>query len=105
MAANLKGEGRGAFLREHGIHEVHLAALQNALYGAFDDRGQRITAAAEPGTQRARIRELEREVLRKDRALTEATALVVLKKKWKYYSGRKRSTTRRGGAINNCSAH
>ena len=79
MAANLKGEDRGAFLREHGIHEVHLAAWQKALYGALDDRGQRSTAAAEPGTQRARIRELEREVLRKDRALAEATALVVLK--------------------------
>ena len=99
MAENLKGEDRGVFLREHGIHEVHLTAWQETLCAALDDRGRRGTDSARLKPQNARIRELEREVLRKDRALAEATALVVLKKKAEILFGEEgvNDTRRRNG--------
>jgi hypothetical protein len=43
-----------------------------------------------------RIRQLERELARKEKALAEAAALLVLKKKWTPCMGRTRTTTRTG---------
>lgn len=75
-ASQLGDSELGEFLRRKGIHEAQLtqwkrAALE-ALGGAKSSRG--------PSESR-RIRELEKEVLRKDKALAEAAALLVLQKK------------------------
>lgn len=75
-AGQLGDSELGEFLRRKGIHEAQLtqwkqAALE-ALGGAKPSRG--------PSESR-RVRELEKEVLRKDKALAEAAALLVLQKK------------------------
>src|SRR5215211_5462674 len=49
--------------------------------------------AASTSTNR-RIRQLERELARKEKALAEAAALLILKKKWRPSTGRTRTTTR-----------
>ena len=77
-ARGLTGSALGAFLRREGLHEAQLTAWRAAAEAALG-------AAARPrpgGSPEAqRIRELERELRRKDRALAETAALLVLKKK------------------------
>lgn len=73
-AASLSDEELGAFLRRSGLHEATLAEWRAA---ALDALGARKPSANE----RKRVRELERELKRKDRALAEAAALLVLQKK------------------------
>jgi transposase len=72
----------GAFLRRKGIHEAQLVEWRkqvtegavSALRGATGrDRKAHVDAK--------RVRELERELARKDKALAEAAALLMLKKK------------------------
>lgn len=67
----------GTFLRERGIYESELIEWrQQALDGLADpDRKQ------EKRGDKQRLRELERELRRKEKALAEAAALIVLKKK------------------------
>jgi hypothetical protein len=55
---------------------------------ALDEGG-----AASTSTNK-RIRQLERELARKEKALAEATALLIFKKKWIPCMGRTRPTTR-----------
>ena len=79
--AALDEAGKGAWCREHGIYPAELDKW----------RLNATTALAEPEEARAspqatrqdkkRIKELERELLRKDRALAETAALLVLSKK------------------------
>ena len=80
-AAALDEAGKSAWCREHGVYPAELDKWHlNAT-----------TALAEPEEARAspqatrqdkkRIKELERELLRKDRALAETAALLVLSKK------------------------
>ncbi len=81
-ASALCGEARGAFLREYGLHETQLQAWTHAL------ETPRETAL--PSTAKAdakRIKQLEKELARKDRALAETAALLVLKKKAALYFG------------------
>ena len=77
-ASGLTGSALGAFLRREGLHETQLTAWRAAAEAALG-------AAARPrpgGSPEAqRIRELERELRRKDTALAETAALLVLKKK------------------------
>ena len=73
----------GEFLRTKGLHAAQLeewrrAAAEGAK-AALGSGGKPRTPADK--TDKKRIRELEREVHRKDKALAEATALLVLKKK------------------------
>ncbi len=71
----------GAFLRR-GVHEAELeqwrAAVLDAGQAALEGGGSR---AATRGVEGKRIKELERELRRKDKALAEAAALLVLQKK------------------------
>jgi len=73
----------GAFLRRKGMHEAQLAEWrQQVTEGAVSAlRGSshhdRKTSVADA----RRVRELERELRRKDKALAETAALLVLKKK------------------------
>jgi transposase-like protein len=76
-AASLSEHELGALLRRKGLHQAQLAEWrQAALEGLASDRRR----AKKPAEHR-RIRELEKELLRKDKALAEAAALLVLKKK------------------------
>jgi transposase len=83
MAAAAAGEeGRGELLRREGLHEADLERFQNDLSEEPKSASPRRDAG-----ERKRIKELEREVRRKDKALAEATALVVLSKKLNAYFG------------------
>jgi transposase-like protein len=66
----------GAFLRREGIHESNLRQWRQAVLDVLQPKG-------ESSIQRDRnqIRALQKELRRKDRALAEAGALLVLQKK------------------------
>ena len=74
----LSEEERGRFLRQKGLHEVEIAGWKQDFLEAFSAEGKR-TRRSDP--QQKRIRELEKELRRKEKALAEAAALLVLKKK------------------------
>jgi transposase len=76
-ASGLTGTALGAFLRREGLHEAQLTAWREAAETALG-----APARPRPGAslEAQRIRELERELRRKDKALAETAALLVLKK-------------------------
>lgn len=77
-AAGLTGSDLGAFLRREGVHEVQLTAWRTAAETALGaPAGPRPRGSPEA----QRIRALERELRRKEQALAETAALLVLKKK------------------------
>ncbi len=79
--AALKDTERSAWCREHGVYPSELERWRDEATQALADPGE---ARARPGETRAdkkRIRELERELLRKEKALAETAALLVLAKK------------------------
>ena len=70
---------RSAWCREHGLFPADLDRWkQDALGGLGDLRDD---GAAEAKQERRRIKELERDLSRKDKALAETAALLVLSKK------------------------
>lgn len=77
-AARLQGPELGAFLRREGVHEADLArwrdAADEAALAALAGRRQR-------SAEQKRVRKLESELRRKEKALAEAAALLVLAKK------------------------
>ena len=70
---------RGAWLRQKGLHEAELVQWRQTMVDALD--APRSEAAAKNAVQSKRIRQLERELQRKEKALAEAAALLVLQKK------------------------
>jgi transposase len=76
-AGQLNEAELGEFLRRHGIHEANLAAWRDAAIGGLSAT-QRAPARS---TDARRVRELEKELRRKDKALAETAALLVLQKK------------------------
>ena len=79
----------GMLLRREGVHEAELTAWQAAAEAALNDTGGRAPRSAEA----QRIHELERELRRKDAALAETAALLVLKKKVQAIWGDEDDTT------------
>ena len=77
-AATLSDEDLGAFLRRKGLHEAHLEEWRQQLLSGLDKRPAR---SSKPAAQARRVKELEKELRRKDKALAEAAALLVLQKK------------------------
>ena len=69
--SKLTGEDLPAFLKGHGVHRAEFEAWRSGL----DEDGRTSKAVTH------RIRTLERELARKDAALAEAAALLILKKK------------------------
>ena len=67
----------GALLRREGLHATDLAAWRTAAEAALSESSRR----AAPSVEQRRIQALERELRRKDAALAETAALLVLKKK------------------------
>ncbi len=82
QASSLSDDDLGAFLRSKGLHEADLrawrktvmAAATSALAGS-QRKGRR------PSKETKKIRQLEKELNRKEKALAEAAALLILKKK------------------------
>ena len=76
-ASQLSDAALGEFLRRQGLHREQLEEWKRALEEALAQprRSGRASGAAK------RIKELERELVRKDKALAETAALLVLKKK------------------------
>lgn len=81
-AAALGADELGAFLRREGVHAAELEQWREAVAegakSALEGGG---TRASSRGADTKRIKELERELRRKDRALAETAALLVLQKK------------------------
>ena len=76
-ASTLPEADVGEFLRRHGLHEADLAAWREAALAAL---GGSAAVQARSGEAK-RVRELEKELRRKDKALAETAALLVLQKK------------------------
>lgn len=66
---------RGEFLRKHGLTSVHVQKWRSTLLAALDKRDQ------EKIRLEQRVRQLERELEKKDKALAEAATLLILQKK------------------------
>ena len=77
-AASLSNVELGAFLRSKGVHETHLEQWRMQMLGGL---GKTEKKPKTNSTETKRIRELEKELKRKDKALAETAALLVLKKK------------------------
>lgn len=87
-AHGLEGEALGALLRREGLHEEQLAQWRMAAAGGLSQGTQEPSSGALTASQRRRlassekrVKELERELRRKEKALAEAAALLVLEKK------------------------
>lgn len=79
ITAAMDEAARSAWCREQGLYPAELDAWkQDAIAGLGDPRA---ASAAEARQDRRRVRELERELHRKDKALAETAALLVLSKK------------------------
>lgn len=78
-AESLGTEELGAFLRRKGLHEAQLQEWRTIILAGL--RGQPARPSANASAEGRRIRELEKELDRKDKALAETAALLVLKKK------------------------
>ena len=77
-AAAVSDEELGAFLRRKGLHEAQLDAWrQQVLVGL----GKRPARSSRPSAEARRVKELEKELHRKDKTLAETAALLVLQKK------------------------
>jgi transposase len=70
-----------AWSREHGVFPAELAAWRASATAALAAPDEARASPQATRQDRKRIKELERELLRKDRALAETAALLVLSKK------------------------
>ena len=73
--------GKGAWCRAHGTYAQQLADWQHCATQSLADPEEARASPLKTKQDRRRIKELERELLRKDRALAETAALLVLTKK------------------------
>ena len=81
-SASLNEQQTAEYCRQKGIYPHQLEQWRRACEDANDwDRQANIKLKAEQNTHRKRIRDLEKELHRKDKALAEAAALLVLQKK------------------------
>ena len=78
--AGMSEEEKAAWCRRQGIFPSELVEWREAATGALQAPGQRAGETVS-AAERRRIKELERELRRKDKALAEAAALLVLSKK------------------------
>lgn len=73
--------GKSAWCREHGVYPAELDKWRSSATTALAEPEEARASPQATRQDRKRIKELERELLRKDRALAEAAALLVLSKK------------------------
>ena len=79
--ASMDEAARGAWCREHGVYPQQLAQWRDSATQALAGPEEARASPQQTRQDRRRIKELEREVHRKDRALAETAALLVLSKK------------------------
>lgn len=72
---------RSAWCREHGVYPQQLQRWRESAMHALSEPEEARASPQQTKQDRRRIKELEREVRRKDRALAETAALLVLSKK------------------------
>lgn len=77
MTASMSEAQKAAWCREKGLFPTELEEWRQVATAALAQPAER----PEPKGERRRIRELEKELRRKDKALAEAAALLVLSKK------------------------
>ncbi len=75
-ATDLSDEELGAFLRREGLHEAQLKEWTEAATRALSSKAK----SKKKSPEVKRIRELEKELRRKEKALAETAALLALKK-------------------------
>jgi transposase len=85
---SLDEEARGKFLREKGLYTTELERWRQQMLQALSGSGK------PKGAEKARIRDLESELRRKEKALAETAALLVLKKKPRRSGGTARTRNR-----------
>jgi len=96
-AASLSDEELGPFLRRKGLYRKDLEQWREQMLTGLETKAKRRRSSSQTPEGR-RIRELEKEVRRKDAALAETAALLVLKKKAQAIWGAEDDdTTRRRG--------
>ena len=95
-AESLSDEQLGDLLRQRGLHETHLQQWRLQMLEAL---GKLPKPKKKTGTTEAKlIRKLEKELRRKDKALAETAALLVLKKKvQEIWGGEDDNTTGKNG--------
>lgn len=76
-AAPLSEEALGGFLRRKGLYRTHLDQWREQMLHGLEANKQRSRSTA----KERQVRELQKELRRKDAALAETAALLVLKKK------------------------
>ncbi len=77
----LSEDQRGEFLRKEGLHAEHIEGWRKQIKASLRPAKQSPSERSERAEDRRKIKELEKELRRKDKALAETTALLVLKKK------------------------
>jgi transposase len=80
-SAQLDDAALGVLLRREGLHKVQLDAWRSAVEGALSASPTSASSKKKASQESKRIAALERELRRKDKALAEAAALLVLQKK------------------------
>lgn len=78
---NLPIEKRGEYLRRNGLSSENILSWRKQFLKAFDPVRKTSVERSEQALERKRIKELEKDLRRKEKALAETTALLVLKKK------------------------
>jgi len=78
-ASQLSDEDLGKLLREKGLHRAQLEEWRQAAETAL--QSTKASGRRQASPEQKRIKELEKELRRKEKALAEAAALLVLKKK------------------------
>jgi transposase len=81
--AAMNETGKSAWCREHGVYPVELDKWLSSATAALAEPEELRASPQATRQDRLRIKELERDLLRKDRALAETAALLVLSKKAK----------------------
>ena len=85
----------GAFLRRNGIHEAQLREWRAMMLSGLQKPAR---SSSKTSVETRRINELEKELLRKDKALAEAAAILILKKKVQsIWGGEDEPTDKRSG--------
>jgi transposase-like protein len=94
-ARGVSDEQLGVFLRSRGVKQSDLEQWRRQMLAGLEAGGRRPSKSS---PEARRIRELEKELNRKEKALAEAAALLVLKKKAEaIWGGEAENTTRRNG--------
>jgi transposase-like protein len=81
MTAALDETAKSAWCREHGLYPQELEQWRQSATQALAAPEEARASRSDTKADRQRIKALERELRRKDKALAEAAALLVLSKK------------------------